>query len=204
MQMSEHDSYDAPEVGQQSDRTRCHNITSFTGQRPDPSHNFSNLESRQPDFALFDSYKESVTSSPQPAIFGVSPETPSNPGSDNGAAFASKDRGPRKRQFWVLIALGIVIIVAAAAIGGGVGGTRHRSAGSASSSNQPPLPTLSNMTSSSSSSSIVLGVSIPTMSTGPSVPTSTAKPNSKMLNITNLASVVWNFDGVNEYRVWCE
>ena len=207
--MSEPDLYSAPELGRQIDRGHWHS-TLEPGQRPDPPQVYSTLESRQPDLSLFDTYKQSTTASPQPEIFDASPETPGNLDSDNGTGFAGKDRSSRKQTLWILIAL---IIVAAAAIGGGVGGRSHRSSSSASLSYQAPSSTKANMGSlSSSSSSIVSGVLIPTISTSSSFPTPTVKLNSTMLdltmlnstmlNSTNLASIVWTFHGLKEYRVW--
>ena len=94
---------------------------------------------------------------------------------------------------------------------GGVGGTSHHSISSASSSDQSPSSTTTDVSSSvsssvsspaSSSSSVVSHVSNLSMSTASSLPTQTAKLNATMLNTTNLASLVWNFTGATEYRVW--
>ena len=166
---------------------------------------YSTLESRQPDSSLFDTYKQSTTVLPQPEIFDASLDTPSNIESDNHTTLVREGRGPRKRAIWFLVALGIVIISAAAAIGGGIGSTRtsHRSVSSGSLSDQAPSSTMTKMSSSAkSSSTIISSVSIPTMSTASSFPTPAAKLNTTLLNTTKLASVVWNINGVTEYRMW--
>ncbi|KAF6221387.1 hypothetical protein HO133_002242 [Letharia lupina] len=198
MQMSDRDFYRAPEVGQ------VHS-TLEVGHQPDPPQIYSTLESRQPDFSLFDTYKQSTTVLPQPEISDASLDTPSNIESDNHTTLVREGRGPRKRAIWILVALGIVIISAAAAIGGGIGSTRtsHRSVSSGSLSDQAPSSTMTKMSSSAkSSSTIISSVSIPTMSTASSFPTPAAKLNTTLLNTTKLASVVWNINGVTEYRMW--
>ncbi len=115
--MAERDSYSDLNIGEQLDRRQWHSTLEI-GQRPDPAQVYSTLESRQPDNSLFDTYKQSITVSPQPEIFNASSETPANLESDNRIPFAGKDRGPRKRIPWILVALGVAIIIAAAAIGG--------------------------------------------------------------------------------------
>ena len=90
---------------------------------------------------------------------------------------------------------------------GGVGGTRHHSTIPVSSSDQSPPSTKTSVSSSLSSSSsslpsLVSRVSTSTMSTASSFSTPAAKLNTTMLNTTDLASVVWDFQGVTEYRIW--
>ena len=202
MQMPERDFYSAPEVGQLHDQGQVYS-TSGIEQRPDRPQVYSTLESRQPDLSLFDTYKQSTTASPQREISDVSPEKPSHLDSNNYNVLDGKDLGPRKRARWILGGLGIFIIIAAAAIGGGVGGTSHRSISSVASSDQGPSSKATNISSSSSTySSIVSGASTPTTSTASSFPTPTAKLNTTLLNGTNLASLVWDLNGVTQYRVW--
>lgn len=202
MQMSEHDSYSALEVGQELNQGQIYSTLEI-GQQPDPPQIYSTLESRQPDFSLFDTYKQSTTVIPQPEIFDALPETPSHLESDNRTTLAGKNRGQRKRNLWILTVLGIIMIIAAVAVGGGVGGTSHRSISSAASSYHVLSSTTTKISSSSGlSSRIVSGVSLPTMSTASSFPTPTAKLNTTLLNTTNLASLVWNLNGVTEYRLW--
>ena len=185
--MSDRDLYSAPEVGQQ----------------PDPPQVYSTLESRQPDFSLFDSYKQSINVSPQPEIFEASPEILNHIESDTPTTLAGKDRGSRKRKFWILVALGIAVIIAVAAIGGGFGSKSHHSISSAASGDQAPSSKPTNIiSSSSSSSSIISGISTSTASTASSFPTPTSKLNTTLLNTTNLASLVWDLNGVTQYRVW--
>lgn len=109
MQMYERDLYNALDVGQQLDRGQVHS-SSKVGQQPNPPqiHTSSILESRHPDFSLFDTYQRSKTALPQPEIFDASQEKPSNGEGDNHTSRAGKDRSPCKRAFWILIALGIV------------------------------------------------------------------------------------------------
>ena len=116
MQMAKREFYSPPEFGPRLNNGQWHN-TLDSAQRLDLAHDYSTLESRQPDFSDFDSYKQSTTVLPQPEIFDAPAETPRHSDSDNGTAFTSKDRGSRKRDLWVLIAL-IAILVIAAAIGG--------------------------------------------------------------------------------------
>ena len=200
--MSERDLYSTSEAGRQLGCEQWHSTLEI-GHRPDPPQSYSTLESRQPDFSLFDTYKQSTTVLPQPEIVNALPETRDNLKSDDGTAFAGKGRGSRKRSLWILVALGIAIIIAAAAIGGGVGAKSHHSISSPSLSDQVPSSTTTNVSSlSSSSSSMVSGIPIPTMSTASSFPTPTAKLDSTMLNTTNIASTIWKWNGVAEYRVW--
>ena len=205
MQTSNHNLYGTPEVEHPVNREQWHSTLEI-GQRPDPPQIYSTLESRQPDFSLFDSYKQSTTASPQPEIFDASPESSNNIEDDNYVPFTSNDRGSRKGNFWIFLALGIATI-AAAAIGGSVGGTRHHSVDSASLSDQAPSsvatnPSLSSSSLSSSSSSTVSHIPIPPMSTGSAFHTSTDKRNTTMLQTTKIATVNWNFNGVTEYRLW--
>ena len=202
MQVPEHDSYSAPEVGQLLDQGQVYSTLEI-GQQPDRPQIYSTLESRRPDFSLFDTYKQSTTATPQPEIPLISPEIPNHLDSNNYNALASQDRGPRKRARRILAGLGLFIIIAAAAIGGGVGGTSHRSISSFASSDRAPSSNVNNVSSSSSSySSIISGASIPTTSTASSFPTPTAKLNTTFHNRTNLASLVWDLNGVTQYRVW--
>lgn len=115
--MAERNFYSAPEVGRRIDSGQWHS-TLEVGQRSGPPQSYSTLESRQPDFSLFDSYKQSITALPEPEIFDTSPKVPRNLDNDTGTASADKDRGSRKRALWILVALCIAILVAAAAIGG--------------------------------------------------------------------------------------
>ena len=114
--MAKREFYSPPEIGPSLNSGQWHN-TLDSAQRLDLAHGYSTLESRQPDFSDFDSYKQSTTVLPQPEIFDVSAETPRESDSDNGTAVASKDRGSRKRALWIFVAL-IAILVIAAAIGG--------------------------------------------------------------------------------------
>ena len=114
--MAKREFYSPPEFGPRLNNGPRHD-TLDSAQRSDLTHGYSTLESRQPDFSDFDSYKQSTTVLPQPEIFDASVETPTDSGSDNDTAHASKDRGSRKRALWVLVAL-IAILVIAAAIGG--------------------------------------------------------------------------------------
>ena len=116
MQMAKREFYSPPEFGPRLNSEQWHN-TLDSVQRLDLPHGYSTLESRQPDFSDFDSYKQSTTVLPQPEIFDASAETPRDSDSDNGTAFASKDRGSRKRALWILVAL-IATLVIAAAVGG--------------------------------------------------------------------------------------
>lgn len=201
MQVSERDLYNTPGGGQHDQRQVYSTLE--IGQRPDPPQVYSTLESRQPDFSLFDTYKQSTTALPPPHFCNASLETPNSLKSDHHTTFVGKDRGPRKRAFWVIVGLGIVTIIAAAGIGGGVGGTRHHSINAVASSDQAPSSTETHMSSSSIlSSSVVSGVPMPTMSTASSFHTPTAKVNTTLLNNTKLASLVWNINGMTQYRLW--
>lgn len=114
--MAKREFYSPPDFGPSLNGGQWHN-TLDSAQRLDLPHDYSTLESRQPDFSDFDSYKQSTTVLPQPEIFDASAETPRESDSDNDTALASKDRGSRKRTLWILVAL-IAILVIAAAIGG--------------------------------------------------------------------------------------
>lgn len=202
MQMPEHDFYSAPEIGQLPDQGQVYSTLEI-GQQPDRPQVYSTLESRRPDFSLFDTYKQSTTATPQPQILDDLSETPNRLDNNNDNALASKDRGPRKRARRILVGLGILFIIAAAVIGGGVGGTSHRSIRSVASNDRAPPSKVTNISSSSSSYlSISSGASISTTSTASSFPTPTAKLNTTLHNGTNLASLVWDLNGVTQYRVW--
>lgn len=112
--MAERNFYSAPEAGRRLESGQWHSTLEI-GQRSGPPQNYSTLESRQPDFSLFDSYKQSITALPEPEIFDASLQVPRNPDNDTGTA--SADRGSRKRALWIFVALCIAILVAAA-IGG--------------------------------------------------------------------------------------
>ena len=116
MQMAKREFYSPPEFGPRLNSGHWHS-TLESAQSSDLPHGYSTLESRQPDFSDFDSYKQSTTALPQPEIFDVSAETPRKSDSDNGAKLARKGCDSRKRALWILAAL-IAILVVAAAIGG--------------------------------------------------------------------------------------
>ena len=115
--MAKREFYSPSQLGRRLSSDQWHS-TLETRQRPDPPHGYSTLESRQPDFSLFDSYKQSTTALPQPEIFNIQAETSAALDNDNGTTPPSKDRDSRKRALWILVALLIAILVAAAAIGG--------------------------------------------------------------------------------------
>ena len=114
--MAKREFYSPPDFGPRLNSEQWHN-TLNSAQRLDLPHGYSTLESRQPDFSDFDSYKQSTTVLPQPETFDASAETPRNSDNENGSASAIKDRSSRKRGLWILVAL-IAILVIAAAIGG--------------------------------------------------------------------------------------
>ena len=117
--MAKREFYSPPEFGPRLNSGQRHD-TLESGRRPDPPQAYSTLESRQPDFSLFDSYKQSTTALPQPEIFDASAQTTASQDSDNGTtlAMASEDRGLRKRTLWIFVAACIAILITAAAIGG--------------------------------------------------------------------------------------